>query len=279
MRFDFNCIGLSRYSTFDQKYKLVSEIVNNPSNSKEIKNKNSSVYIEKVRNYKKNMGIIVRGELDKKNKFVVKDFVPYVDSTKMLKIETIEVEELIMKDKEKEYQVNFIDPRTNLELSFSLQNVVEYMKNKKSKNAIFKGIQVVGLVASGKIIFPSAVDNERYQDYEDYIIGNPKYAQDEYELEEQREYILESIKESDLYTVMDTYIIQTEVETVYNILGKIVDKKIIKNNESKEQIYILSLKVMGMDAEICINKKDLLGIPTVGMRFTGTCWLQGKVIF
>ncbi|HAN10084.1 MAG TPA: hypothetical protein DCP90_05645 [Clostridiales bacterium] len=279
MKINFNCIGLSGYDTFDQKYKLVNEIVNDPSNSREIRNKNSNMYVEKERNYKKNMGIIVRGELDSKNKFIVKDFVPYVDATKTYKIEEIEVEELIMKDKEKEYQVNFIDSRTNLELSFSLQNIVEYMKNKKQRNSTFIGVQVAGLVTSGKVIFPSVQNTERYLDYEDYIIGSSKYAQDEYELEEQREYILESIIESDLFTVMDTYIIQTEAETVYNILGKIVDKKVVKNSSSNEQIYILGLKVMGMDMEICINKKDLVGIPTVGMRFTGTCWLQGKVIF
>ncbi len=279
MKYDFNCIGLSKYRTFDQKFALVNDIVNNPSNSKQIGNKNSKMYIEKVRNYKNNMGIIVRGELDNKNKFIVKDFVPYVDSTKVMKIEEIEVEELTMKDKEKEYQVNFNDPRTNLDLSFSLQNVVEYMKNNKNKNYIFKGISIAGLAKEGKIILPTVPRGEMPLEYEDYIVGPLSKIDNEEELEEQRELLLESIRETDVYTVMETYIIQTGVETVYNILGKIVGKRVTKNNESNEQIYILSLKVMGMDVEVYINKKDLLGIPQIGMRFTGTCWLQGKVVF
>ena len=31
--------------------------------------------------------------------------------------------------------------------------------------------------------------------------------------------------------------------------------------------------------DICINEKDLYGIPEVGRRFKGNIWMQGKINF
>ena len=43
----------------------------------------------------------------------------------------------------------------------------------------------------------------------------------------------------------------------------------------------MDLKVRCMDAvfRVCINEKDLLGVPAIGRRFKGNVWMQGEVEF
>ena len=78
---------------------------------------------------------------------------------------------------------------------------------------------------------------------------------------------------------MSGYFIPTTlVDANYAILGEIKEIATRKNNKTGEEMYLFTLDVNDMPLEVMINKKQLVGYPTVGMRFMGTCWLQGTIV-
>ena len=82
----------------------------------------------------------------------------------------------------------------------------------------------------------------------------------------------------DIYTVVDSSFIPCGAECdLYSILGEITGFKKIQNLMSKEYVYVLDVLVKGETLKICINEKDLLGEPEIGLRFKGTVWLQGRI--
>ena len=88
------------------------------------------------------------------------------------------------------------------------------------------------------------------------------------------------ITEGNILEDMQEFFVQSQkLDTVYHVLGKIKSVKQLKNSETKEKIYKLEVETMRMNLDVYINEKDLVGMPTAGMRFMGTCWLQGNVMF
>ena len=85
-------------------------------------------------------------------------------------------------------------------------------------------------------------------------------------------------KSEDVFTIVDSYLIPFGVETdKYSILGTIYDVKEMKNSETGQEIYYLSIGCNDIEFDICINKEDLLGEPVRGRRFKGVVWLQGII--
>ncbi len=86
------------------------------------------------------------------------------------------------------------------------------------------------------------------------------------------------VESMDIYTVVDSSFIPCGAECdLYSILGEITGFKKIQNLMSKEYVYVLDVLVKGETLKICINEKDLLGEPEIGLRFKGTVWLQGRI--
>ena len=89
----------------------------------------------------------------------------------------------------------------------------------------------------------------------------------------------ERLREEDFLTVMSGYFMPATVEdSVYAILGEILAIKERKNKITDEEMYVLTLDVNDLILEVVIHKDELIGMPSVGMRFMGTCWIQGQVI-
>ena len=90
--------------------------------------------------------------------------------------------------------------------------------------------------------------------------------------------ISSKIKETDIYTIVDTYFMPYGVECdQYSVLGEIEEIHEVKNTITGEELYQMSLLCNGLPMDICINKKDLYGEPMVGRRFKGSIWLQGHL--
>ncbi len=80
----------------------------------------------------------------------------------------------------------------------------------------------------------------------------------------------------DILSIVSTTFIPDGIETdKYSILGEILEYKVITNTYSKEKIYWMKLNCNGLKFEVCINEKDLLGVPEEGRRFRGRIWMQG----
>lgn len=100
--------------------------------------------------------------------------------------------------------------------------------------------------------------------------------EEEKELDKQ---LKQRLREEDFLTIMSGYFIPTTIEdAVYAVLGEITAIKKRKNTKTKENLYVFDLNVNEMPLEVIVNSKTLIGMPSIGMRFMGTCWIQGKVI-
>ena len=112
----------------------------------------------------------------------------------------------------------------------------------------------------------------------DFFSG--RLTSDLYEEEQLDEQLQKRLYKEDFLTVMDGYFLPaTHIEATYAVLGTIKEIGVRQNNKTKEEMYWFYIDINGMFLEVLINKRDLLGEPSVGMRFMGTCWVQGTVAF
>ena len=65
----------------------------------------------------------------------------------------------------------------------------------------------------------------------------------------------------------------------YLILGTITGFKLYNNELTREKSYNLKIDSIGLKFEVCLNQDDLVGEPMVGMRFFGSCIMQGQLKF
>lgn len=63
----------------------------------------------------------------------------------------------------------------------------------------------------------------------------------------------------------------------YAILGEILNFYYITNQATNQRVCILTVDTNDLIYDVCINEKDLLGVPEVGRRFKGNIWMQGTV--
>ena len=89
----------------------------------------------------------------------------------------------------------------------------------------------------------------------------------------------ERLAEEDFLSVFEGYYFNmVEQSGIFTILGDILDVEELTNHATNEQIYRLTLSITDTYTTAYINKKDLLGFPTAGMRLMGVGMLQGDVL-
>jgi len=278
MLFNIGTVGFSKLDDTDKRYKVINDVINNSTNTQFIETLDSKKFVENKKQYGKDIGVIVRG-VQKDNKITVTNIVPYADSVKKIPIKEISIEKVNLdffkgsQILENEYHVTFVNSQTDMKITFYLQNVVEYLKSQEDEKNFFEGVHISALAYGGKIVLPLA--NEEC----DECFGSYDASDDE-EDDLDEEEMCRIITEGNLLEDMEQYFIQSQkIDTVYYALGIIKSVKRLNNIETKETIYKLEVDTMRMTIDIYVNKKDLVGMPSVGMRFMGTCWLQGNIMF
>ena len=92
--------------------------------------------------------------------------------------------------------------------------------------------------------------------------------------------ISRKIQKEDLFTIVDSYFMPYGMECdQYSVLGEILEWEKIENSLTKEVVYTLVINCNELVIKICINEKDVYGMPEVGRRFKGQIWLQGYINF
>ena len=276
MLFNIGTVGFSKLENTESRYQVINDVINNSTNKSSIETNDEKKFVENKKQYGNHIGVIVRG-LQTDNKLTVTGIVPYADSVKKMPISDLSVEKVnleFVKEQqvvEDEYHVTFVNQDTDMEMTFYLQNVVDYLKNKNNKNGYYDGVSVSALAYGGKIVLPLCDDDEFEEEIGLYST---------YEDEEEDEDGDDIVAEGNILEDMEEFFVQSEkLDTVYHVLGKIKSVKELTNTTTKEKIYKLVVNTYRMNLDVYINKKDLLGMPSAGMRFMGTCWLQGNVMF
>lgn len=293
MSSSMKAIGFSNIASKQSWDDLVADVLNEPSRTFMRKYKDDQVVIEYYKEYGEKLYLLVRVALGEKGKeqakVSVEECEPYVEARYLLDVQDLEIE-----DTEDDFIFYVVceDVGTGMQIVFWLQNVIEYLDCMEDDAVDYTGVNIAGIASEGTIILPIEKDAEdsSFDDTErEYLRTMLQRAKEgdeeaidildreEQELDEQ---LKERLRKEDFLTVMDGYFLPaTHIEATYAVLGTIKEFEIRQNRRTKEKMYWMYLDVNGMLLEIIINTSDLIGKPSVGMRFMGTCWMQGTVEF
>lgn len=265
---------------------LIEEIKERPELMKVTTDSEGNEFGEFSREFAPNMGIIVRGSYLEDDSFEVEYYTPYFLGSQVTTQEPIDIE----KHSEKESYAGVCDdPRIGVTLIFYLQNVVDYLSERKAHSSdVNGGALLAGLSVDGKILLPevkkavkagrpnqkdrSQLISEARDGDEDAIESLTLEDMDTYSMLSKR------VMNEDILTIVSSCFMPYGIESdQYSVLAEIIDLLEIENSLTSDIIYCMKLKCNDMVFDVCINKKDLMGEPEIGRRFKGNIWMQGTV--
>lgn len=265
---------------------LIEEIKEKPELMKVTTDSEGNEFGEFSREFAPNMGIIVRGSYLEDDSFEVEYYTPYFLGSQVTTQEPIDIE----KHSEKESYAGVCDdPRIGVTLIFYLQNVADYLSERKAHSSdVNGGALLAGLSVDGKILLPevkkavkagrpnqkdrSQLISEARDGDEDAIESLTLEDMDTYSMLSKR------VMNEDILTIVSSCFMPYGIESdQYSVLAEIVDLLEIENSLTSDIIYCMKLKCNDMVFDVCINKKDLMGEPEIGRRFKGNIWMQGTV--
>lgn len=283
-------IGFSKLEDTYTLEDILSDVLEKPTFQKAMQLDDKHLLAEYIKQVAPNTYVMARVAVkkSKKNpKLDVYDCEPYVVADKDMKVIDVEIEGV---DDTSAYYVICEEKETGMQLIFWLQNVVEYLEERKQKK-VCTHINVAALASEGTIVLPIQKDEEEEsfekEEREKLRLMLQRMKEGDTEAKEilekeEREMdnqLKERLKEEDFLSIMSGYFIPVTLEdATYAILGEIIRIQERCNEDTKEDMYVFTLSVNDMPLEIMIHKDTLVGMPSIGMRFMGTCWLQGKVI-
>lgn len=281
------------FTKLDDDYTLeeiLSDVLMKPTHQKAMEVDEKHLLAEYLKEVAPNTYVMARVSVDKGKKtpkLDVYDCEPYVQAENNMKVIDVEIECI---DDTSAYYVICEEDETGMQLIFWLQNVVEYLEE-KNENKVCTAINVVALALEGTIILPIQKDEEEEslekEEREKLRLMIQKMKEGDEEAKEILEkeekeldnQLKERMKEEDFLSIMSGYFIPVTLEeATYAILGEIIEIRERTNTATKEEMYVFTLNVNDLPLEVVINKDTLIGMPSIGMRFMGTSWLQGKVV-
>lgn len=284
-----SAIGFSLYDTKEKAEELVKQIMDG-ANTRYISNyKSDEIKVEYYKEYGDNFGLILRGTLNQDDEFTVRSLVPYATGSRIT--DTHEVD--VIKGKKKDaYNAYCEESRSGTPVSFFLQNVIDYLELDEQEDVYIEGVRLVAFSVEGTVIFPIEKDEEdlmleKEEDiFREELLEKAREGDEEAlqlleeEAIESSEILQERLKDEDLLTILEGFFVPLEEnEDIYSFLGTIEEVAERKNVLTGEKIYIIGIKCMSLFIDVYINSSDIIGIPTVGMRFKGTSWIHGLIEF
>lgn len=282
-------IGFSNQMKRKDRKKLIHTIIEYPDETLFFSKDEETAIVQYNKDFGEAFGISVVGEKERDGEFVMEYMYPYVKGMNMFYHDRIQVEKYAAQDA---YAGVCDNVNIGVPLIFYIQNFVHYLNMSQYKEMFpyVNNVILSGLSVDGMIILNVEKDKEQIQN-ERKSNNNRREL-----LEAAREGSLEAIeiltlddmdtytmvsnraRREDVFTIVDSYCIPYGIETdQYSILGTIYDVSKMKNTETGEDIYYLSVGCNDLEIDICINEKNLLGEPEKGRRFKGTVWLQGAI--
>ena len=284
-----NSVGFKNLKKQEDLDQLLQSIVSSPTSHMVAVDSEGNEYAEFVKEFGDSMGIMVRGRFMADDTFRIDYYVPYLRGEGVTSEEQIEIQ----KHSEKESYAGICDEvRLGVSLIFYLQNTAEYL-NERNIFPITKGrenVTLAGLSVNGKIILPVNKNEKQKKNIKkstqnrNHLIAAAREGDEEaiesLTLEDMDTYSMLSrrIAYEDILTIVDTCFMPYGIESdQYSVIGEILDYRVTKNEQSKEEVYIMKIDTNGLVYDICINKEDLLGEPEIGRRFKGSIWMQGRI--
>ncbi len=238
-----------------------------------------------------NIGLLAYGDMDESERFERVYYMPYLLGRGVTSYADVFIQRRI----DREAYVGVCeDSKVGISLIFTLQNTLEYMKERQlSESSVkFRSVTLSGLANEGTILLPISKNEEQTKRQmeesrnrmmlQSAAKTGDQVALESLTLEDFDTYskVAKRIVNEDLFTIVDTSLMPYGIECDrYSILGEIVDLQIIENELSNKKIYLMWLEVNELQFDVCVPVDSVMGEPEVGRRFKGNIWLQGRVNF
>lgn len=282
-------VGFSKIKLREQLKPYIKEVVMTPDRTGISDEDSGDIFVQIYKEYAQDMGLMMCGVINEKDEFELDYYYPVFYGTGVTSREHISVEPHT--DKES-YAGICEDIKVGVSLIFFLQNVCEYkneqrihtLRNKEAYTTL------AALSVSGKILLPIdktkkqiEITKEATKNRNQLIEAARKGDENAIEsltLEDMDTYSMISrrIVHEDILSLVDNYFMPYGVECdKYSVLGEIEEYNLVRNTDTGEEIYVLTVNTNELIFDVCINKADLLGEPAKGRRFKGNIWLQGSI--
>lgn len=241
--------------------------------------------------YGERIGIALYGDMDMEKCFEKQYYFPYLIGSGVTSYADVFIERRIDRNS---YVGICEDVKVGISLIFSLQNTVEYMREKQLSggNIRYTSVTLSALCNEGTILLPVLKDKEQTKRQKQESLnrmmlqsaakaGDP-VAMESLTLDDIDTYskVSKRLVSEDLFSIVDTYIMPYGIECDrYSILGEILEIEVVENEYSQEAIYIMKLDVNELQFDVCVPARSVIGEPAVGRRFKGNIWMQGRVNF
>lgn len=282
-------IGFSNLKKESEAERLLDEVFKD-FDHRNVAKEEQNVFLEMEKEFAPDMGIMLCGNLEEDG-FHREYYFPYYKGSGITTSEDVIIEKRVHGDS---YSGVCDDGRLGVSLIFYVQNPAVYKKEQILNQMFGRKIQTTlsGLSTNGMILFPVKKNTEQRDSQKkssakrNQLIsaaknGDPE-AIESLTIEDMDLYSMLSrrVYSEDLYTIVDTFFMPYGIECdQYQIMGNINYYNKVRNSITKEYIYQMNVECNDLNFDVCINEKDLTGIPEVGRRFKGTVWLQGKINF
>ena len=284
-------IGFDNIQTRKELKKVLEDVQNGFTHQTIVSYNEEEDFCEFQKEYGQCIGITLCGEMDEYDRFEQSYYFPYFEGSGITTFADIVVERKI--DKE-QYVGMCEDSKIGISLIFTLQNGIEYMREKQAGfvSELTTSVTFSGLSLSGMILLPvrknekQMKDEQRASDNRKMLINaarnGDQTAIETLTLDDIDTYskVSRRLITEDVFSIVDTYFMPYGVECdLYSIMGEILAVRERRNTVTGVKLYQMKLNVNELKFDICIPADSLMGEPEIGRRFKGTIWLQGYINF
>lgn len=284
-------IGFSNIKRIKDLEKILEEVVHSYDEKIVAESRQDGLFAEFSKNYGYDCGITVCGEYDEDDRFHMDYYFPFFRGTGITTQEQLVVEQHASR---RSFAGICDDIRIGVSLIFYIQNAGEYVDTLSKKDIFMENVPITlsALASEGKILLPVKKDKEQVR-IEQEITQNrnqliaearkgDEEAMENLTIDDIDTYSMISrrVETEDVFTIVDSYFMPHGIECdQYNVMGEIIECVDSRNVVTDEKMYHLTIECHDIQFDICINEKDLLGVPEKGRRFKGIIWLQGEIYF
>ena len=284
-------IGFGNIRTRKELRKLLGDVENRFTHQTIVSYKPGEDFCEYQKSYGRSARLSVCGELDEEENFDAAYYFPYFEGSGITTYADVTIERKI----EKEQYVGMCeDSKIGISLIFTLQNGIEYMRERNAgfTAGLTTSVTFAGLSLEGTILLPvvkneSQIKNEKAAMDNRQILLNAARNGDQTAIEtltlddiDTYSKVTRRLMTEDVFSIVDTYFMPYGAECdMYSIMGEILAVRKRSNIITGTEVYQMKLNVNGLKFDICVPSDSVMGEPEIGRRFKGTIWLQGYINF
>ena len=269
-------IGFNNIRARNDLISILDDVQENFNHQTIVSYRPGEDFCEVRKDYGQCMGISLCGELDENDVFEPAYYFPYFQGSGISTYSEIAVERKI----EKEQYVGMCeDSRIGISLIFTLQNGIEYMRERQAGfvDNLTTSVTLSGLSLSGTILLPVIKDESRLKSEREASDNRKTLTLDDIDTYSQ---VSRRLVNEDVFSIVDTYFMPYGIECdLYSIMGEILAVRKRKNTLTGVEVYQMKLNVNELQFDVCVPTESVMGEPEIGRRYKGTIWLQGYINF